>query len=41
MDSSAFSEITPLKVNRHFEGSFTRCLLHAGFLLGLLFNPED
>jgi hypothetical protein len=23
------------------ERNFTCCLLHAGFLLGLLFNPED
>jgi hypothetical protein len=23
------------------QGSFACCVLHAGFLLGLLFNPED
>jgi hypothetical protein len=41
----------PLKVDRclggicslHFQGlrDFASCLLHAGFWLGLLFNPED
>jgi hypothetical protein len=27
--------------NQHEASSIACCLLHAGFLLGLLFNPED
>jgi hypothetical protein len=40
--SSGFWDITPcstVKVNRRFGGTY--CLLYAGFLHGLLFNPED
>jgi hypothetical protein len=43
IESSVFWDITacsPLKVNRCFGGK-QRYLLHAGFLLGLFFNPED
>jgi hypothetical protein len=35
---------SPLKINQHFLGmfrSFACYVLHAGFLLGLFFNPED
>jgi hypothetical protein len=39
---------SPLKVNRHFGGTYRLCLhallatrFHAGFLLGLFFDPED
>jgi hypothetical protein len=50
MKSSTFWDITPcnpLKVNRRFGGTCrllpgSACyLLHAGFLLGLFFDPED
>jgi hypothetical protein len=51
MKSCVFWDIMPcgpLKVNQHFreicrlylQGS-KHCLVHDGFLLGLLFNPED
>jgi hypothetical protein len=41
MKNSIFWDLTacsPLKVNRRFG---LLCFLHAGFLLGLLLNPED
>jgi hypothetical protein len=41
MKSSIFWDITlcsPLKVNQRFRGT---CGLHAGFLLGLFFDPDD
>jgi hypothetical protein len=50
MKSSVFWDITPcnpLKINRHFGGTFrlhvgSACYpLHAGFLLGIFFDPED
>jgi hypothetical protein len=58
MKSSIFLDITqcsPVKVNRHFGGTYhlclqgqgiskacsACCLLHAGFLLGLLFDTEE
>jgi hypothetical protein len=48
MKSSTFWDVlpcSPLKVsqvrNRHEADSKLSCLLHAVFLPGLLFNPED
>jgi hypothetical protein len=45
VNSSIFWDITPfiqLKVNRLFGGKISSFyLLHAGFLLGLLFGPDD
>jgi hypothetical protein len=43
MESFVFWDITPcspLKVNRRFGGK-QMYLLHAGFLVGLFFDPED
>jgi hypothetical protein len=46
MKNSAFWDITLcslLKINRRYGGMchFGCCLLHAGFLVGLIFDPED
>jgi hypothetical protein len=37
-----FERICRLRLQgRRVKQSFARCLLHAGFFLGVLFNPED
>jgi hypothetical protein len=44
MKTSIFWDITPcspLKDNRRFRGALLATCFHAGFLLGLFFNPED
>jgi hypothetical protein len=46
MNSSVFGDImlcSFLKVAGHFRGTrcITCCLLHAGFLLGFCYSPED